>query len=160
MTWLGFTPLEPVCPDCGARLPEWAGPLELDWRDDDERRRGAAALAIQTHRHAEHRVDPHLGDIIRYSQPWRGHVLTSELYRVDAIYPDYDLHAWSRHHAGWADGPPLLVTRLVLVDVRRVTERCYPNIGDPRSPLTIAIERAAPPVQPTLLDLLTDWNVA
>lgn len=160
MSWLGFTPLEPVCPDCGARLPEWAGPLDLDWRDDDERRRGAAALAIQTHRHAEHRVDPHLGDVIRYAQPWRGHILTSDLYRVADILPDYDLNAWPR---GWGyppERPPLLVTRLILVDVRRVSERCYPSIGDPRHPITITIERAAPPTPPTLLDLLDDWSPA
>lgn len=141
--WQGFSPLEPVCPECGARLAEWGDPLPLDWRDDAERRRGANAHAIQAHRHFEHRVIPHVGDVIRYAEPWRGYVLVSDPWRVDAILPDYEGRG---------------VDRLCLTNPRKSDDRCWPDVGDPRRPITIEIVTPAPTPAPTLLDLLADWT--
>lgn len=141
--WEGFTPLEPVCPDCGARLPEWERPNPLDWRDEGERRRGGNALAIQEHRYAEHHVDARVGDVIRYSEPWRGHVLVSDPWRIDAILPNYDGRG---------------VDRLCLTNPRKSDDRCWPPFGDPLRPITLEIVTPAPLPTPTLLDLLADWT--
>jgi hypothetical protein len=101
-------------------------------------------MSIQTHRWAEHRVIPNVGDLIRYSAPWRGHVLTSDVYRVDAILRDegaaYD--------------------RMVLVNPHKSNDRCFPRLGDVGCPTTIQIVEEAPPVQTDLLDLLDGWSAA
>lgn len=154
--WQGFSPLAPVCVDCGEMLDEWMGPLDLDWRDDDERHRGACALAIQTHRHEAHRVEPALGDLVRYAMPWRGHVLVSEVYTVESIWPDRDHHEFARR-MGNADLPPLLGTSYTLRNPRRSDDRCFPFFGDPNRPLTFEIVELAPPVEADLLDLL-EWG--
>lgn len=158
MSWQGFSPLEPVCVDCGARLEPWSGPMDLDWRDDGERTRGGNALAIQAHRHDAHRVEPAVGDLVTYAMPWRGYVLVSEVYRVESIRPNVDHHDFARRMRG-DDLAPLFGTSYTLVNPRRADDRCFPFFGDSDHPLTFELVTAAPPVETDLLDLL-EWEPA
>lgn len=156
--WTGFTVLEPVCHFCGARLPEWTGPLGFgDARDTREEQHARNALALQTHRLAEHPVQPAVDDLVQYAMPWRGHVLISETYRVTSIRTGIDHHDFARSMS--ADVEPLIGTSYTLTNPRRADDRCFPFAGDPHHPLTFEIVTAAPPVQTDLLDLL-EWDPA
>lgn len=158
--WQGFSPLAPLCPDCGAQLDPWTGDLGIgDPRDNHEAARAGHALAIQTHRHHAHRIEPAIGDLVTYATPWRGHVLVSDTYRVDAIRPDQDFHDYARS-MGNPDLPPLIGTSYTLVNPHRSDDRCFPFIGDPTHPLTFELVTAAPPVEHDLLDLLGEWDAA
>ncbi|KZE91186.1 hypothetical protein [Microbacterium sp. TNHR37B] len=155
MSWAGYTPLAPVCIDCGETVDVAGVEYSLDWRDDDERRRGHNAIAIQGHRRSAHPVEPVVGDLVTYSAPWRGHILESEVYRVEAI-SEHDHHAFARGMRG-DDLAPLWGWSYCLVNPHRRDDRCFPFVGDPLRPITFRIVSAAPPVEVDLLDLL-GWS--
>lgn len=157
--WEGFTPLAAVCPDCGAVLAQWQGPLGFsDSRDEREVLHAGNALSIQSHRHDAHRVEPSVGDLVTYAMPWRGHILSSEVYRVDAIHPRDDFHAFARKMRG-DDLEPLIGTSYTLVNPRRSDDRCFPFVGDPDHPITFEVRTSAPLVEQDLLELL-GWDAA
>lgn len=143
------------CSDCGVDCAPWRRPVALDWRDDAERESGHLAVALQAHRYEAHRVNPAVGDLVRYWSPWRGHILGSEVYQVASIHEEDDYHEYARSMG--ADVEPLIGTSYTLVNPSRRDDRCFPFVGDPDRPITFELVAEAPPVEADLLDLLGEW---
>lgn len=146
-----------TCPGCGADLaPYRADVSDLDWRDEQEKESGTRAHALLAHQHDKHRVMPAVGDLVTYTAPWRGLAITSEVYRVDAIWENYDLREYARGLG--RDLPPLMVTRYGLGGLRRRDQGCTPAVGEPKRPIVFTIVEDAPPVEADLFDLLDGWD--
>jgi hypothetical protein len=147
------------CPTCGVDCAPWRRPIDLDWRDDVERESGHLALALIAHRYEAHRVEPAIGDLVRYWHPWRGRILGSEVYQVAAVH-EHDLAKFAREMRG-DDLAPILGLSYTLVDPARprdYSRACWPFVGDPDRPITFEIVAEAPPAELDLLDLLgDDW---
>lgn len=155
--WLDETPVA-VCPSCGVDCTPWRPSfVDLDWRDDDECEAGYLAIALMAHRFDAHPVNVQLGDLVRYWTPWRGRILGSEVYRVDGIRADHDMHKYARAMRGGDDLAPLIGTSYSLVNPRRADDRCFPFVGEPDRPIVFEIVTEAPPVEVDLIDLL-DWH--
>ena len=146
------------CPTCGASCAPWRPAfLDLDWRDDGECEAGYRAVALMAHRYDLHRIEPAVGDLVRYWSPWRGRILGSEVYKVAAVH-EVDHHDYARSMG--SDVEPMLGLSYHLVDPARPTDNaraCWPFVGDPSRPITFEIVAEAPPVELDLLDLLGDW---
>lgn len=146
-----------VCPECGADLtPYRAEVSDLNWRDEQEKEAGTRAHALLAHKHDKHRVVPSVGDLVKYTAPWRGLAITSEVYRVGSIWEDYDEAEFARQMG--ADVPPRYRTRYGLAGLTRRDQGCTPSTGDPGRPIVFTIVQDAPPVEADLFDLLDDWD--
>lgn len=144
------------CPECGADLaPYREGIPGLDWRDDEERENGTRAFALVAHMHDKHRVLPQVGDLVTYTSAWRGLMLTSEVYRVTAVYENYDEAEFARSMG--ADVEPRYVTRYGLGGLTRRDQGCTPSTGAKDHPVIFTIVKDAPPVEGDLFDLL-EWD--
>lgn len=149
-----FTPDEPVCPDCGADCsPLLAGidTARLDWRDDEERRLGDNALAIQQHRHTVHPVRPQVGDVVIYWSPWRSMIIGNGPLRVmsvrDGVWPPGEA---GQHY--WLADPDR---------PKRTASWYWPFAGGGECPITFEIvEQYVPQLpEPSLFNLLGDeWT--
>lgn len=154
-SWLDELPVA-ICPTCGQDCAAWRpGFIDLDWRDDDECEAGYLAMALIAHRFEAHRVDVSVGDLVRYWSPWRGRILGSEVYKVESMREDYDVHEFARSMRGGEDLPPLVGTSYTLVNPARRDDRCFPFVGDPARPITFEVVTEAPPVELDLLDLVS-----
>ncbi|MBW9093125.1 hypothetical protein JNB62_05470 [Microbacterium jejuense] len=140
-----------TCPTCGVDCAPWRRPVNLDWRDDTEREAGHQAVALMAHRYEAHRVEVHVGDLVRYWSPWRGLILGSEVYEVATIREN-DHHEYARSMG--PDVEPMLGLSYSLVNPARRDDRCFPFVGDPDRPITFELVAEAPPVELDLLDLL------
>lgn len=146
------TLLEPVCPDCGARVP--APPAPGDWRDDQEAKLGANALAVQLHRATVHPVTPKVGDTVVYFAPWRAKILGTGPLTVRGIR-EHDMSEFARS-MGQTHLPVRMGVLYSLVSPVRETDYYLPSTGDLGRPITFEIisEYTPPLVEATLFDLL------
>lgn len=150
------TLLEPVCPDCGERVPAPAAPG--DWTNAREARLAANAFAVQLHRATAHPLTPKVGDIVVYHAAWRDQILGTGPLEVRSI-SEYDLHEFARS-MGQTHLPVEMGVKYYLVNPSRESDYYLPSTGDLGRPITFEIitEYTPPLVEATLFDLLGgDW---
>lgn len=154
--WTSATVDVTVCPECGDELAPYRATAEQKhWLDADKQEADTRAHALLAHRHHKHRVAPAVGDLVTYTHVWNGLTLTSEVYRVAAIYENYDLTEFARSLG--AELEPKFVTRYALDGLTARDRGCTPNTGLEEAPCVFEIVKDAPPVEGDLFDLL-DWN--